>query len=342
MVGQHFVRLLHDHPAFELVMVTASERSRGIRYLDATDWMIGSTMPESVHDLILQETTATALQIEEVDVVFSALPSQIAGPVEDDAASIGVPVFSNAGAHRMRPDVPILIPEINSQHLQLVSEQRYAPGFIVTNSNCSTSGLVFGLKPLMAFGLEEVNVTTMQAVSGAGRRGVASLDILGNIIPHIKNEEQKMETEPQKILGSLVDGRVRSADFRITATCTRVPVANGHLESVSVKLKEDISAEDAISAFSEFAGDIPSLGLSTAPIRPITVFLEHDHPQPSRDLFTTDDPLGMSIKIGRVRKKGDSIQFILLVHNTMRGAAGASVLNAEYAFHTGYLDEVIA
>lgn len=342
MVGQHFAQLLHEHPSFKVTLLAASVRSKGLTYAQATDWVISGSMPEPLCNMIVADTSADIFSHGDVDLVFSALPSGIAGPVEEHAAAAGVPVFSNAGAHRMREDVPILIPELNSRHMGLVKEQRYSKGFIVTNSNCSTSGLVFGLKPLMQFGIEEVCVTTLQAVSGAGRTGVAALDILGNVIPHIKNEEAKMESEPQKILGELVDRQISPASFSIRATCTRVPVMNGHLESVSVKLQQDISEDAAITAFSDFSGDISTLKLATAPPHPIIVHMESDRPQPARDLYLPGDPHGMSVHIGRIRKKKDWLHFILLVHNTMRGAAGASVLNAEYGLRAGYLEEVLA
>ncbi len=340
MVGQYFLHLLHDHPDFEVTMVAASARSKGQRYDDVAHWMVSDRIPDSAVDLVLHEATVDCVQDTDVDLFFSALPSNVAGPVEEAAAIAGIPVFSNAGAHRMRPDVPILIPEINSTHLGLVKSQSYGRGFIVTNSNCSTSGLVFGLKPLMRFEIEEVNVTTMQAVSGAGRTGVASLDILGNVIPYIGKEEEKMESEPQKILGEFLDGSVTPAAFTIKATCTRVPVVNGHMESITVRLEDSLSVADAIEAFESFTGDIPTLGLHSAPAKPLVVLKDQDRPQPTRDLFY-EDPSGMSVKIGRIRKKGDSLHFILLVHNTIRGAAGASILNAEYALQAGYLSEVI-
>ena len=341
IVGQYFVRLLAKHPEFEISFLAASARSCGLSLQEATRWIIGGEMPIEVSDLFLKEANINSIRDSGVHILFSALPSSVAGLVEDSAAKSGIAVFSNASAHRMRSDVPILIPEINSSHIDLVKEQIYDRGFIVTNSNCSTSGLVFGLKPLLPFGIEEVIVTTMQSVSGAGRRGVASLDILGNIIPYIQDEERKLETEPLKILGTKVEGKVNPAKIRIHATCTRVPILEGHLESISVKLKEDIPVSHAVNAFSAFSGEISPLALPTAPKKPIVLLGKEDGPQPSIDLYF-QDPLGMSVKIGRIRKQGNVISFLLLVHNTMRGAAGASVLNAEYALRTGYLDEVVA
>jgi len=341
LVGQNFIQLLANHPEFEIGFIAASDRSRGLSYQEATRWMVHGAMPYAISDSILEKSDLGDIQDEGVRILFSALPSGISGPMEDAAAESGIPVFSNASAHRMREDVPILIPEINSDHIELVREQNYDRGFIITNSNCSTSGLVFGLKPLLPFGIEEVTVTTMQSVSGAGRRGIASLDILGNVIPHIRDEERKLESETLKILGTIAEGKVNPANFNINATCTRVPVQEGHLESISIKLNEEVSIDQAIEAFSEFSGEISSLGLSSAPKKPILLLTEEDRPQPARDLYF-QDPLGMSVKIGRIRKSRTHLSFLLLVHNTMRGAAGASVLNAEYALRKGYLAEVIA
>ena len=231
----------------------------------------------------------------------------------------------------MDDDVPILIPEINPSHLDLVKEQNYGDGFIVTNSNCSTSGLVFGLKPLEKFGIRSVTVSTYQAVSGAGRKGVSSMDILGNVIPFISNEEEKMVIETKEILGTLENGKVKPADFDVNASCVRVPVQDGHLESIVVDLEESVEVEHIIETMKGFTGEPQSLNLPTAPLKPIEVLNESDRPQPKRDLSVEEGNLGMTVKIGRIRKQGGRLNMFLLVHNTIRGAAGASVLNAEFA-----------
>ena len=232
--------------------------------------------------------------------------------------------------------MPILIPEINPDHLNLVSSQQYNGGFIVTNSNCSTSGLVFGLKPLIDYGIRNVFVTTYQAISGAGRDGVSSMDILGNVITHISEEEVKLERETTKILGQVENEQITPAKLSVNATCARVPVMNGHLESVVVQFDNEISIEQAIACFKDFT-EPQVKGLPMAPEIPIEVFETNDRPQPIKDLVTERDPHGMAVKVGGFRKKGKSLNFWLLVHNLMRGAAGASVLNAEFARAKGVI-----
>ncbi|TXT57811.1 MAG: Aspartate-semialdehyde dehydrogenase [Candidatus Thorarchaeota archaeon] len=338
MVGQQFVRLLGDHPYFHLASLTGSSRSAGREYSAAVDWVVSRSIPKSARNIIVTESTPGWIRDQNLDLVFSALPSDIAGPLETTLAQYGLPVFSNAGAHRRDPHVPILIPEINPEHIGLIEHQDYA-GFIVTNSNCSTSGLVFGLKPLLTFGIEQVIVTTYQAVSGAGRHGVSSLDISGNVIPYIENEEEKMEWESRKILGQMRENKILSSDFEVHASCARVPVIDGHLESIVVDLRESISTEAAMNLFKEYSWGLNTseINLPTAPQNPILLLSEKDRPQPRRDLTYDLDDLGMRVKIGRVRVRGSKVSFFLLVHNTLRGAAGASVLNAEFALAHGYL-----
>jgi aspartate-semialdehyde dehydrogenase len=337
IVGQHFVRILHDHPSFQIAALAASERSEGYRYYEAADWVVTGEMPLNVQEMVICGAAPEDLLPRGVDVVFSALPSKEAGHIEQALAGEGVPVFSNAGAHRMDPHVPILIPEINPDHLGLVHSQDRGSGYIVTNSNCSTSGLVFGLKPLVPFGLRDVTVTTYQAVSGAGRRGVASLDILGNVVPYISGEEGKLETEPKKILGHFNGDTIEDAGFEVYASCARVPVLDGHLESVVVTLGQEVDAVSVREAFSSFTGEPQALGLPTAPNPPIVVESQVDRPQPLRGLSLSTGDFGMAVRIGRIRVKGNRVSFFLLVHNTIRGAAGASVLNAEFARVKGYL-----
>jgi len=335
MVGQHFIRILENHPKFEVVAITASERSIGKKYRDATDWIVSRTIPENIEEVRVIATNPEEILRQDIHLVFSALPSSTAFDIESELAHAGLPVLSNAGAHRMDDDVPILIPEINPQHLELVKEQHYGGGFIVTNSNCSTSGLVFGLKPLQEFGIKSVTVSTYQAVSGGGRNGVSSLDILGNVIPFISNEEEKMVLETKEILGDFENGRVKPATFDVNASCVRVPVQDGHLESVVVDLAESVEIGHIADAMNNFTGEPQSLQLHTAPPKPIVVLEESDRPQPKRDLFLEKGDLGMIVKIGRLRKQGARLNMILLVHNAIRGAAGASVLNAEFALAKG-------
>lgn len=341
-VGQRFVQLLSDHPWFEITVLAASSRSAGKRYADAARWVLEVPMPSAVQDMVLVEGTPDNL-VGKCDIVFSALPSDAAREVEPAFAAAGVPVFSNASAFRMEPDVPLLIPEVNPEHLALVNlqrEQRGWKGFIVTNPNCSTTHLVCALKPLHdAFGIEQVIVTTLQALSGAGYPGVPSLDIVDNLIPYIAKEEAKIESEPLKLLGTLVHQHVEPARITISAAVHRVPVIDGHTEAVVVKLRTPATLEDVKHALRSFEGVPQRLGLPTAPKPPIVVREEPDRPQPRLDRYAGR---GMATTIGRIRP--DPIldyKFVLLGHNTIRGAAGASILNAELALTLGYLDEYV-
>ncbi|MFX0060717.1 MAG: aspartate-semialdehyde dehydrogenase [Candidatus Hermodarchaeota archaeon] len=334
IVGQQFIEILVNHPYFELVGLTASTKSAGKRYSEATEWSIGRNVPKSVANEVVIENTLEKMLKKDLDLVFSALPSNVAGEIESSLAKEGIYVFSNASAHRMDSKVPILIPEVNPNHLNIVTSQDFNGGFIVTNSNCSAAGLVIGLKPLMKFGIRSTIVTTYQALSGAGRRGVASMDILGNIIPYIKGEEGKIEQETRKMLGKFEDNQIKFADFYINASCARVPTKNGHLESVVVKFEKNITIEAALKAFDDFTGEPQLMELPTAPKKPIILSEEPSRPQPARDLYSPDpnEVPGMAVTVGRVRKKGNRLNFFLLVHNAIRGAAGASILNAEFAY----------
>ena len=334
IVGQHFVRLLQDHPSFELVAVTASEQSHGKRYTDATDWIVSEQVSKSSKDLSVQLTTVQDILQQSPDIIFSALPSEIAYQIESDLAQEGLPVFSNAGAHRMDPVVPILIPEVNPDHLMLIEHQDYGDGFIITNSNCSTSGLVMVLRPLVDFGIQRVTVTTFQAVSGAGRRGIAALDILNNVIPFIPREEEKMVMETKEILGTLSDGRIIPASLDVNASCARVPVRDGHLESVVIDFTYPTDRNTIIDELESFIGEPQRLRLPIAPKHPIIVMQQEDRPQPKRDLSSN----GMEVHVGRLRVQGSRLNIFLLVYNTIRGAAGASVLNAEFAKAKGVID----
>ena len=337
VIGQNFVRFLQNHPYFEIACVTGSASSSGKTYRDATDWIVGDKIPKDVTDLTVLDTESKVVLQNDIDLVFSALPANVAYRVEDELAKAGVPVFSNASVHRMKNSVPILIPEINPDHLNLVSYQQYETGFIITNSNCSTAGLVFGLKPLMDYGISDVVVTTYQAVSGAGRDGIGAMDILGNVIPYIANEETKVEQETRLILGENSNGKIVPAPFTVNASCARVPVLNGHLESVVVELEHELSVNQVIEVYNSFNGEPQNLKLPTAPSNPIIVMKEQDRPQPTRDLSLQTGDLGMAVKIGRIRKHKNRLNFFLLIHNAIRGAAGASVLNAEFAIAKGVL-----
>lgn len=333
-VGQRLVAMLDGHPALALAEVVASERSAGKRYADATRWLLPGDEPAAARDLVVKPVDAELAS----PLVLSALDASVADTAEPLHASRGKLVVSNAKSFRMEADVPLLIPEINPDHLALLDGQRWrgAGGGLVTNPNCSTVGLAMALAPLeRTFGIEAVCVTTLQALSGAGYPGVASLDAHGNVIPFIDGEEDKIEREPKKILGRLVNGKVEAAAFPISVSVNRVPVRDGHTESVFVKLRTRASLEDVRHALASFRGEPQRLGLATAPARPIAVREERDRPQPARDV---DAGNGMTVTVGRLRSDPVyDVRFTLLVHNTVRGAAGAALLNAELLAATGRL-----
>jgi aspartate-semialdehyde dehydrogenase len=335
-VGQTFIRLLADHPWFEVSAVAASERSAGKRYRDAAHWLSGE-MPAPVGDL-----TVTTCDPASVDtrIVFSALDSDAAQEVEAAFACAGKLVLSNARNYRMDADVPLLIPEVNPDHLDLLPIQRAARkwnGAIVTNSNCSTMVIALALAPLhQAFGVEQLFVTTLQALSGAGYPGVPSLDILGNIIPFIGGgEEEKIESEPLKILGTFERGAVTPARMRVSAQVNRVAVEHGHTACMSVKLASAATPDAAMHALRSWKGAIAGLGLPSAPAQPVIVTMERDRPQPRRDVNAGN---GMSVVVGRVRTDPMlDLRLVAMGHNTIRGAAGASILNAELMFARGLI-----
>jgi aspartate-semialdehyde dehydrogenase len=335
-VGQRFVESLVGHPWFKLTALTASEASAGRKYADACRWLLSSDIPAGVADMVVRETAPTL----DCDVVFSALPGDQAGPVEETFAAAGYGVFSNASAHRRDPDVPLLIPEVNPDHLSLVATQQarrgWKRGFIVTNPNCSAVMLTMALAPLHAtFGLRSVLVTTMQGLSGAGYPGVPSLDALDNVIPFIGGEEEKLSFEPRKMLGKVNRGEVESAGFPISAHCNRVPAREGHLETVSVALQRLATLQEIVDAWRDWRPLPQQLGLPTAPQPPIVVRPEPDRPQTRLD---REAGQGMAVSVGRVRACDVlDIKFIALGHNTIRGAAGASVLNAELMLAQGML-----
>lgn len=325
MVGQRFIQLLENHPWFEVTELAASEKSAGKNYQEAMKgrWKLETAIPDNVKDLEVKECKPDL----DCKLVFSALDANVAGEIEEEFAKAGYIVSSNSRNHRLDVDVPLLIPEVNPEHLSVVKSQKYGKGFIVTNPNCSTIGLVLALKPLQdSFGIKNVFVTTMQALSGAGYPGVASLDIIDNVVPYIANEEEKIETESLKILGKLENNGFRYADIKISAQCNRVNVKDGHLEAVNVKLDKKAEVEDILRAFRNF-NPLKSLKLLSAPNPPIIVKEENDRPQPRYD---RDLQNGMSCVVGRVRKCPIlDFKFLVLSHNTIRGAAGAAILNGE-------------
>jgi len=341
MVGQRIVKLLADHPWFELTAVAASERSTGKTYAEAARWHLETPVPEKARGLVVKDLDTTL----DCDFVFSALDSSVAGEAEERFARAGYPVVSNSRNHRMDADVPLLIPEVNASHIDCIPVQQknrgYDTGFIVTNPNCSTAGLVLVLKPLAdAFGLEKLFVVTLQAVSGAGYPGVPSMDALGNVVPFISGEEEKMEAEPQKLLGKWDRNRFIDAGLGISAHCNRVPVVDGHLECVSVRLKKTATIEEVREALRDFEVSEELASLPTAVKRPVVVQDGDDRPQPRKDAHTGH---GMAAVVGRVRECPLlDVKLTLLSHNLLRGAAGAALLNAELLAARGFLKSRLA
>ncbi len=327
LVGQRLAQLLAAHPWFEIRALAASDNSVGKKYADAAKWKLPRDIPDVARELIVQPCEPGM----DVALVFSALPSDVAGPIEENFAARGYLISSNASNHRMDADVPLVIAEVNPDHLDLVRVQRArrkSNGAIVCNANCSTIHLTLALKPLAdAFGLKRVIVTTMQALSGAGYPGVASLDILDNVIPYIGGEEPKLETEPLKILGTLKNDRVSNAEMRISAACNRVATWDGHLETVSVEFIQKPNIDQLRRVMIQFKSEPQSLQLPSAPAHPIVVRDEPDRPQPRLD---RDAEGGMASVVGRVRECNVlDFKFVVLGHNTLRGAAGGTLLNAE-------------
>ncbi|MBD3260953.1 MAG: aspartate-semialdehyde dehydrogenase [Candidatus Altiarchaeales archaeon] len=336
MVGQRFIQGLEDHPYFDLVCLAASERSAGKKYREAAKWHIEGGIPESVADQRVDLLDPGLVEEYDLDLVFSSIPASVAKDVEASFAS-RVPTFSNTRTYRMEDDVPLIVADVNPDHLSLVEKQRERgwDGFVVTNPNCSTIGLVVPLKPLLdVFGIDWVNVTTLQGLSGAGYNGVPSMAVIDNIIPYIGGEEEKMESESLKILGSLGD-KVDCSDIQVTASCNRVPVLDGHTEAVSVGLSRDFEVEEVVNAFKDYENEPQRLGLPSAPCPAILVHEEPDRPQPRRDRLAG---CGMAVSCGRIMRKAERLlRFYALSHNTIRGAAGASILNAELAYKKGFL-----
>lgn len=336
-VGQRFVQLLEGHPWFRVAELVGSERSAGKRYGEVCDWRLSDAPPREAAEMRVQHYEEPVRS----PVVFSALPGGIAGEVEASLAAEGKRVFTNARDHRMDPDVPLMIPEVNADHVAAIQAQRerrgWKDGFIVTNPNCSTIHLVLALKPLWdAFGIQQAMVTTLQAASGAGYPGVPSMDLIDNVVPFIGGEEEKIETETKKLLGSYGPDGFSYADLAISATCTRVPVRDGHTEAVSLKLGRKASVEEVVEILASYRGRPQELGLPSAPERPIVVRTENDRPQPILD---RNVERGMASVVGRVRPCNVfDVRFVVLGHNTIRGAAGASILNAELLRVEGYLD----
>jgi aspartate-semialdehyde dehydrogenase len=336
-VGQRFIQLLENHPQFEITALAASDRSQGKTFAEACSWKLAGDMPEYVKSITVSACEPPLY----CDVVFSSLPSDIARETEEAFANEGYPVISNSSAFRMDEDVPLLIPEVNPEHLKLLEVQKQnrrfkENGLIVTNPNCSTIVVVCALAPLhFRYGVEAVVVTTMQAISGAGYPGVPSLDITDNLFPFIKGEEEKIETETQKLLGKFSEDKIEFAPCLVSAQTNRVNIVDGHTAAIRFKLKSEPSIEEIKSTLASFTSLPQELNLRTAPQKPIIVREEQDRPQPRLD---RDAGGGMATTVGRIMR--DNVlgyRMIAMNHNTIRGAAGAAVLNAELMLAQGYL-----
>jgi len=337
MVGQRFIQLLENHPWFQITWLAASDRSSGKRYEDAAKWRLDTACPERIAKMTISPADPEGAP----KIIFAALDTDIARELEPRFAAAGCAVVSNSSAFRMHPNVPLVIPEVNADHLHLIEDQEWrkeSGGYIVTNPNCSAIGLVMALKPIEErFGIEQIFVTTMQAVSGAGYPGVPSMDILGNVVPFIKNEEQKMEEETLKLLGRLDGEHIAPLAARMSAHCNRVAVEDGHTESVSIKLRKPAAREEMLAAWAEFQ-PLKGQDLPTAPVQPVEWIAAEDRPQPRLDKNRGN---GMAASVGRLRPCGLlDWKFTVLSHNTIRGAAGAAIVNAELLLSLGKLEPV--
>ena len=338
-VGQRFVQLLAGHPWFEVVVVTGSERTAGRPYGEGVNWKMPGEPPSAVAQLIVQPTEPNLDVGGEPPVVFSALPTAEAKEWEPQFAAAGYAVITNASAFRMAPDVPLLIPEVNPHHTALIPAQQAnnnRRGFIIASPNCSTTSAILPLKVWQeAFGLEAAFITTLQAISGAGHPGVASLDIMDNVVPYIGGEDDKLENEPKKLLGAVSEGRLYPAEVKLSAQANRVPVIDGHLASVSVKVGRPAGVEEAIAALEAWQPPAVCRQLPSAPSRPLIYHHEPDRPQPRLD---RDAENGLAWSVGKVRPcEVLDLRFLALTHNTLRGAASGALLNAELLVVQGYL-----
>ena len=335
MVGQQFINFLQNHPWFDIAWLGASDRSSGKTYRDATGWRLDGVMPANVEDLKVEDCKPGNAP----RLLFSSMDASVATEIEQAFAQAGHVVVSNSRNFRMEPDVPLLIPEINPDHLKIIPLQQRKRGWkgqIATNPNCSTMALALALAPLKPFGIRRVMATTMQAISGAGYPGVASMDINANVVPFIANEEEKMQQETQKILGDFTGDSIRPLDARVSAQCNRVPVAYGHMVATSIELERKPGIAELIHAISSFRSVPQDRKLPSAPRQPLIYMQEKDRPQPRRD---AGRERGMAVFVGRLRECPVlDYKFMALGHNTIRGAAGAAVLNAELMFSEGLLD----
>jgi len=335
MVGQQFVKFLQNHPWFEITWLGASDRSAGKTYREATSWRLDGAMPANVENIKVEDCKPGNAP----RLVFSSMDASVATEIEQAFAQAGHVIVSNSRNHRMEPDVPLLIPEINSDHLKIIPLQQRRRGWkgqIATNPNCSTITLAMALAPLKQFGITKILATTMQAISGAGYPGVASMDINANVIPFIGSEEEKMQQETQKILGDFTGDAIRPLAAKVSAHCNRVPVVDGHMVATSVELARKVGVAELIDAIGKYRSVPQERKLPSAPLRPVIYMEEKDRPQPRRD---AERERGMAVFVGRLRECPVlDYKFMALGHNTIRGAAGAAVLNAEFMYSEGLLD----
>jgi aspartate-semialdehyde dehydrogenase len=337
MVGQRYIQLLENHPWFEIAWLAASDRSSGKKYGEAAKWRLDTPLPRRIAEMTVSPAEPTGAP----KIIFASVDAAIAREMEPAFANAGCAVLSNSSAFRMAPNVPLVIPEANADHLEMIEEQpsrHESGGYMVTNPNCSTIGLVMALKPIEErFGIEQIFVSTMQAVSGAGYPGVASMDILDNVVPYIGSEEEKMESETLKLLGKVEGHAIKPLAARMTAHCNRVPVVDGHTECVSIKLSRTASREQILAAWNEFR-PLAGRDLPFAPEQPVEWCDLADRPQPRLD---RNRGRGMAVTVGRLRPCNLlDWKFVLLSHNTVRGAAGATILNAELLANLGKLEPV--
>jgi len=333
LVGQQFINILSEHPYFSIDALIASEKNSGKNYADVVRWKAGYSIPQSVISKRIDKFSIELLKSRGIKIIFSALPSNVSLQYEKELRDEGFYIFSNSSSYRMKEDVPIIIPEVNPNHIFLIEKQKKKHiGFIITNPNCSTTGIVSVLKPLSDFGLESVYISTYQSISGAGINGISAINAINNIIPYIKDEEQKIEDESRKILSEVDknDEILVEPSFKIISNCMRVPSLYSHLISMIINVKDDVSLSLIEKKLSEFSNIPEELNLPLAPKQYIHICKEKDRPQPALDFpIPFDRDAGMIIKLGRLEKIGKTIKLFILFNNTLRGAAGASVLNAE-------------
>ncbi len=331
LVGQQFINILTGHPFFSIDALITSEKNIEKQYKDAVSWKAGGAIPESIANKKIDKFSISELKSKGIKIIFSALPSTVSLNYEKELRDEGFYIFSNSSSYRMHKDVPIIVPDVNPQHLKLIkSQKKKYGGFIVTNPNCSTAGIVTILKPLSEFGLDSIYISTYQSISGGGLNGVSSIDILNNIIPYIKDEEQKIEIESKKILGEITDEIIIEPEFKIVTNCCRVPILYSHFISMMINLKEDVTLKTIKEKLSAFSNIPRELELPTAAKNSIEIFEKLDRPQPALDFpIPFDKNNGMVVKVGRVEKVGKTLKLFILFNNTVKGAAGASVLNAE-------------